>query len=566
MEQAIPAASGGNAQSKALESAGLFKMTGASSDKIKVTNTQSGKDEEDSNAVVPFLHLLNQQRSRTDKSSDDDASNINEKNITSEQATLLLQCDVTLKELQQALAGLTQLGETAEIDQAKNGQTEISFDVLLKEIDLLTNNLASGDIKTESDANPDAIFSLLDIELKAMTSDSENEQKIMNDQNVILNQPGGITLGEGENKLFSKDESSEIDQIKIAGMDLKNVNGTGSDEAKANNINLQSQLENLSAEEEVKFKGQGMEKPSVLKANEKTLQPEKMVIQEVQLSESAANKIPVNLTEIKKENKTGNDILSAGSGAEDSAAGNNSRLITQEMKESQIGKDNLPFSKEQYSNAANAKAENKAQADAMQTIMGEVSGKIKAEQKGKTVSGEKGNEEILLTGVNATGSGQASTEKINAVSADKIIGQVTSEIKEAATNDGGRVKITLNPPSLGKLEMDVTVRNGKVEVVLVADNKDVQQILNAHIDKLKGSLQNQGLTIDRCDVFMQDKREEYQQSFSQQAFNHQDRSGQDSNTRQENSDEEVKVSARAIISEQPGSVLSVSTDNISLFA
>ena len=151
-------------------------------------------------------------------------------------------------------------------------------------------------------------------------------------------------------------------------------------------------------------------------------------------------------------------------------------------------------------------------------FMGEVTGKIKAEQKGKIISGEKGNEEISLTGVNAAGSGSASTEKINDVSPDKIIGQITNEIKEAAANDGGRVKITLNPPSLGKLEMDVTVRNGKVEVVLVADNKDVQQTLNTHIDKLKGSLQNQGLTIDRCDVFMQDKREEYQQSFSQQAF------------------------------------------------
>ena len=63
-----------------------------------------------------------------------------------------------------------------------------------------------------------------------MTSNSENEQKIINDQNVILNQPAGITWGEGENKLFSKDESSETDQIKIAGMDLKNVNDTKSDE------------------------------------------------------------------------------------------------------------------------------------------------------------------------------------------------------------------------------------------------------------------------------------------------------------------------------------------------
>ncbi|NTW77571.1 MAG: flagellar hook-length control protein FliK, partial [Syntrophaceae bacterium] len=158
--------------------------------------------------------------------------------------------------------------------------------------------------------------------------------------------------------------------------------------------------------------------------------------------------------------------------------------------------------------------------------------------------------------------------KINNTSPDKIIDQIAGEIKETANNDGGRVKITLNPPSLGKLEMDVTVRNGKVEVVLVADNKDVQQTLNANIEKLKENLFNQGLTIDRCDVSMQDKKEEYQQNFNRQAYYQDGGSAKDGNNRQENSDKEVNSGTGTGISLQPGSALRAFTDNdnISLFA
>ena len=62
-----------------------------------------------------------------------------------------------------------------------------------------------------------------------------------------------------------------------------------------------------------------MEKQSVLKTDERTLQTEKMISREAQLSESTVSKITVNLTEVKEENKTGNDILPAESGKEDSA-------------------------------------------------------------------------------------------------------------------------------------------------------------------------------------------------------------------------------------------------------
>jgi flagellar hook-length control protein FliK len=113
--------------------------------------------------------------------------------------------------------------------------------------------------------------------------------------------------------------------------------------------------------------------------------------------------------------------------------------------------------------------------------------------------------------------------------------------------------------------MDVTVRNNKVEVIIVADNKDVQQTLNTNIDHLKGSLQNQGLTIDRCDVLMQSNREGYPQNFSQQTF-YRDGSEKNSNT----SKEKFSEGSKPVTSMKP-SIISISNpllspDNISIFA
>lgn len=70
----------------------------------------------------------------------------------------------------------------------------------------------------------------------------------------------------------------------------------------------------------------------------------------------------------------------------------------------------------------------------------------------------------------------------------------------------GRVRIALNPPSLGTLDMDVLVRdNNKVHVILQAENNDVRQMLQSHMESLKGSLRSQGLIADTIQVFAQEK-------------------------------------------------------------
>jgi flagellar hook-length control protein FliK len=667
MEQAIQAVASGKADSKAFSPADLLKMIDASNGKGKGEKTKPGKEGDDINALAPFLQLLNQQITllfQTDKGSGADLINKDGEKITLEQAKLLFQGNPDLKGLEQ---GLAKLGDMITSDQGMNAQSESPGNSLLKEISLLEKNLAAGDIKSKdilldaslgqtitdetlSNGNKaaisDAIATALNKKVTTKTDSNGNELKIVNDSVLLNDKNNHIPVN-----TFPQPPETE----------LKKVTGMKFDGEKGDNNNLQ--LKNGSGDGEVKVKAQGKEYLAVLKNNEKTLKPETIILQEVQLPESPVSKVPVNSAAVKEENQIGKNILPAESGKDeiksqpekmifkeaqfsaspagkvalnsaavkeenqigknilpaesgkdeiksqpekvifkeaqfsaspagkvavnsaavkeenqigknilsdesgkvDQAAHNNSRISTQELKESLIGKDNLRFAQEQYQNAAaSANAGDKAKIASMQAILGELSDKTKPEQKTKTIAGEIRNEETSLSSINGTGSGAAKIEKTNDVSPGEIISQVTNGIKETAANDGGRVKITLNPPSLGTVEMDVIVHNNRVEVVLTADNKDVQQTLNNHIDKLKGSLQTQGLTIERCDVMMQDKREEYHQSFSQHAFYHQG-SGQGNNSRQNNSEEKFKFNGTAT-AEQRVNVLTASTDKISLFA
>lgn len=69
----------------------------------------------------------------------------------------------------------------------------------------------------------------------------------------------------------------------------------------------------------------------------------------------------------------------------------------------------------------------------------------------------------------------------------------------------GRVRIALNPPSLGTLDMDVLVRDNKVHVILQAENVDVKQVLQSNMDNLRTALRSQGLTVDSIQVLTQEK-------------------------------------------------------------
>jgi flagellar hook-length control protein FliK len=87
-----------------------------------------------------------------------------------------------------------------------------------------------------------------------------------------------------------------------------------------------------------------------------------------------------------------------------------------------------------------------------------------------------------------------------------VMNQITDSASNILKKGSGRIVITLDPPNLGTLNMDIRVQNDTVRMLLVADNKDVKQILHSNLDQLKTALQGQGLSIDRFDVLVQDRQ------------------------------------------------------------
>jgi len=201
--------------------------------------------------------------------------------------------------------------------------------------------------------------------------------------------------------------------------------------------------------------------------------------------------------------------------------------------------------------------------DTLRALSESMAEKLKNTLKENNNISDKNSQDISSNSLSAANNGMAKVSSLDDISTSQIINRIAGEIKENVSADGGRIKITLSPPSLGTLEMDVSVRNNKVQVIIVADNKDVQLALNSHLDRLKGCLHNQGLTIDRCDVLMQNNREEYPQGFNQQTF-YREGSEKNSNASKEKYSEELKpiMSIKPQIMNSP----SFNPDNISIFA
>jgi len=102
----------------------------------------------------------------------------------------------------------------------------------------------------------------------------------------------------------------------------------------------------------------------------------------------------------------------------------------------------------------------------------------------------------------SSGSSSIVNENVNndVIEPRVLIKQIANGLKSP-----GRVRIMLNPPRLGALDVDVFVRNNKVHIILQAENNDVRHILQSNVESLKGSLRSHGLIADNINVFVQEK-------------------------------------------------------------
>ena len=106
------------------------------------------------------------------------------------------------------------------------------------------------------------------------------------------------------------------------------------------------------------------------------------------------------------------------------------------------------------------------------------------------------------------------TDKIAApVSFQAVAGQIIDGASNMLMKGSSRIVITLEPPNLGTLNLDVRVQHDTVRMVLIADNHEVKQVLQANLDQLKTALQGQGLNIDRFEVLVPERSYDGNQGF-----------------------------------------------------
>lgn len=86
-----------------------------------------------------------------------------------------------------------------------------------------------------------------------------------------------------------------------------------------------------------------------------------------------------------------------------------------------------------------------------------------------------------------------------------IIPQVVDGASNLLRSGSGRVVITLHPPQLGTIDMDIQVRDNKVSMLMLADNHEVKQVLESSLTQLRNALSEQGFQVDRVDVLVQDR-------------------------------------------------------------
>jgi len=83
---------------------------------------------------------------------------------------------------------------------------------------------------------------------------------------------------------------------------------------------------------------------------------------------------------------------------------------------------------------------------------------------------------------------------------DKILNKVDNVIKYMATKGTEAVSIRLQPPELGKIHIELTVKNNSIHAKIHTENIAVKEIILTNLDQLKSGIENNGFNINKLDV------------------------------------------------------------------
>lgn len=110
-----------------------------------------------------------------------------------------------------------------------------------------------------------------------------------------------------------------------------------------------------------------------------------------------------------------------------------------------------------------------------------------------------------------------SGNEISSEVAGKNIQNIFQQAQYLVKNGGGEMKIKMTPEGLGEIQLNVELKDGRVQLLMVADNKETKKMLEANLSDLRESLSQQKIALDsvKIDSIMKTNVENQAQSGNQ---------------------------------------------------
>jgi len=83
---------------------------------------------------------------------------------------------------------------------------------------------------------------------------------------------------------------------------------------------------------------------------------------------------------------------------------------------------------------------------------------------------------------------------------DNVLNSVDNGIKMMLSHGENRVSIKLHPPELGKIQVELIVKDNHVNARINTENAAVKEVIMANLGQLKSNIENAGITVQKFDV------------------------------------------------------------------
>jgi flagellar hook-length control protein FliK len=117
---------------------------------------------------------------------------------------------------------------------------------------------------------------------------------------------------------------------------------------------------------------------------------------------------------------------------------------------------------------------------------------------------------------------------IESTKPESVSEQIQYSVKNAVSNGTNKISITLNPPELGKISIELKDQDGQISAVLQVTKSETKFEIQQNIAQITKNLEASGVQVKKIEVILNDQPEQQSGKDQQMSQNGFERQSQDS--------------------------------------